>query len=168
MADSTDRLQFPFIIQGQAQKELTHNEALTRADIAIQSVVVAVGVTIVPVAPLLGQCWIVGAGATGVWAGQEGALAGWTSGGWRFVTPFEGMAVWSLADQKWVQRTSTAWAVGAANAASYAINGTTVVKSQRAPIANPVGGTVIDSESRIALEAILTALRGHGLIATSL
>ena len=168
MADSTGRLQFPFIIQGQAQKEVTHNEALARADIAIQPVVVAVGVATVPDAPLPGECWIVGAGATGAWAGQAGALASWTSGGWRFVTPFEGMVVWSLADQKWVQRTSTAWAVGAANAASYAVNGTTVVRSQRSPIANPTGGSVMDSEARIALEAILTALRGHGLIATSL
>ena len=37
--ETTARLTLPFLQSGQAQKELTHNEALTLLDIAVQPVV---------------------------------------------------------------------------------------------------------------------------------
>ena len=110
---TTDRLRLPLLAAAQALKEMTHNEALTLLDAVVQATVVAVAPASVPATPVPGQCWIVGIGATGAWAGHDGALAFWTSGGWRFVAPFLGMAVWSLADNAPVRRMSFGWYNGA-------------------------------------------------------
>jgi hypothetical protein len=44
------------------------------------------------------------------------------------------------------------------------IDGQIVLRERQPAIPNPAGGTVVDSESRAALEAILDALRTHGMI----
>ena len=166
MTDISDRLALPLIAPGQAQKEMTHNEALALVDMFVQPVVRAVAPATVPANPMLGQCWIIGTGATGVWAGHDGALACWTSGGWCFVAAFEGMSVWSLADKMTVVRGAANWVIGHINAKMIRINDVPVLTVQQSAIAAPGGGAVIDSESRSALSAILGALRAHGLIAT--
>ena len=68
-----------------SNKPFVNFYATAALDIAVQPVVEAVGVDTPPVAPLPGQCWIVGDAPTGVWSGQASALAGWTPSGWRFV-----------------------------------------------------------------------------------
>lgn len=65
MTDMTDRLALALIAPGQAQKEMTHNEALARLDIMVQPVVQAIAPASVPASPTFGQCWIVGVGASG-------------------------------------------------------------------------------------------------------
>ncbi len=162
----TDRFALPFLIAGQAQKEVTHNEALAMLDMLVQPVVQSVAPAAVPASPSLGQCWIVGTGATGEWAGHDGAFAGWTSGGWRFVMPLEGAATWSLADSMQVRRIAGNWEVGGENVKTVSVNGTKVLGNQQTAIATPTGGAAIDAEARAAIQAILTALRAHGLIAT--
>ena len=166
MTDITDRLAIALIAPGQAQKEMTHNEALARLDIMVQAVVQSVAPTSVPASPMLGQCWIIGVGASGVWVGRDGAIAAWTAGGWRFVPPFEGMTAWSVADAMQVIRRGTSWVIGEVNAQQVRINNVPVLTVRQPAIATPVGGTMIDGESRSAITAILGALRTHGLIAT--
>jgi hypothetical protein len=166
MTDISDRLAFPLIAPGQAQKEMTHNEALTRLDILVQPVVQAVAPASTPANPMLGQCWIVGAGATGAWAGREGALAAWTAGGWRFVAAFDGMTAWSITDAMIVIRRGASWAIGQVNAQQIRINNVPLLTVRQPAIANPTAGTTIDSESRASIAAILAMLRTHGLIAT--
>ena len=161
---TTDRLRLPLLAAAQAQKEMTHNEALTLLDAVVQATVVAVAPASVPATPVPGQCWIVGISATGAWAGHDGALAFWTSGGWRFVAPFLGMAVWSLADNAPVRRMSFGWYTGAVIGRWLEIDGAQVVSGRRPAIADPTGGTTIDPEARATLIAVLGALRGHGLI----
>jgi Protein of unknown function (DUF2793) len=165
MTDTSDRLKLPLLATGQAQKEATHNEALTLADMLMQPVVQSIAPASVPAAPQLGQCWIVGTAATGAWAGHDGALACWSAGGWRFADPFEGMSVWNLASNSVAKRGASSWSSGIINAAQYRINDVQVVTSRQNAIDGPTGGTVIDAESRIAVAAILTTLRTHGLIA---
>jgi Protein of unknown function (DUF2793) len=165
MPDLTDRLSLPLLVAGQAQKEVTHNEALTLLDTLVQPVVVAVAPSAIPPAPVPGQSWIVGSSPGGVWAGKEGHIASWTSGGWRFCAPREGMILWSLADTLVVRRTSSAWVVGVETASSLAINGQQVVGSRGSGILDPVGGGNVDAESRLAIGSILSTLRLHGLIA---
>jgi len=165
MPDTSDRLKLPLLTAGQAQKEVTHNEALALADMLVQPVVQSVAPASVPGAPQPGQCWIVGAGATGDWAGQDGALACWTSGGWRFAAAFEGMTAWNLATGSFVRRSASAWLAGVLAGSRLDINGVQVIAARQAAIANPSGGTTIDAEARVALAAILASLRTHGLIA---
>jgi hypothetical protein len=46
------------------------------------------------------------------------------------------------------------------------VGGQQVVGSQAAAIASPSGGATVDAEARTAIDAILAALRAHGLIGT--
>jgi hypothetical protein len=87
MTDTSPRFLLPFILPGQAQKETYHNEALILIDAALHAQIEAAPLDEVPDAPAPDQCWIVGTGAGGAWAGHADSLACWTAGGWRFVSP---------------------------------------------------------------------------------
>jgi hypothetical protein len=165
MTEWSDRFALPLLSAGQAQKELYHNEALARLDMLAHAAVEAHGLDTPPATPVAGQCWIVGSSPTGAWAGHAGMLAGWTSGGWRFVPPRAGMAVWDAGAGHWLYHDGTDWVDGALTATSLKIGGVQIVGSQLAAIPDPVGGSVVDGEGRAALVVILDALRTHGLIA---
>jgi hypothetical protein len=47
----------------------------------------------------------------------------------------------------------------------YRVDGVKVVGSQQAAVSDPTGGSTIDAQARTAINGILAALRGHGLIA---
>lgn len=163
--ETTARLAMPLLQPGQAQKELYHNEALALLDIAVQPAVEAVGIDTPPAEPALGQCWIVGPAPVGAWAGRAAALAGWTSGGWRFVAARDGLSAWSRADAQPVRFDGAGWRIGELRGAALVIGGVQVVGARGSAITEPVGGTTIDAEGRAAISAILNALRTHGLIA---
>jgi len=145
MASTTARLTLPMIEPGQAQKELTHNEALVLLDAAVQPAVEAIGIDVPPAAPLAGQAWIAGAAPTGAWAGQPRVLAAWTAGGWRFVAAREGMAVWDIATRTTARYAGDGW-------------------RRASTLAAPAGGTVVDVEGRAAIAALTDALRAQGLV----
>ncbi len=145
MSETTDRLKLPLIASGQAQKEMTHNEALALMDIAVQPVVQAMETSAPPETPVAGQCWIVGAAPTGAWADQENALALWTAGGWRFVPPREGMSVVRLTDGARLRFEAGAWAAPG------------VVEA-------PAGGSTIDSEARSAISTLILHLVAQGVL----
>jgi len=163
--DRTARLALPLLSAGQAQKEMTHNEALTLLDLFAQPVVIAVGGDTPPESPGAGQCWIVGMVPTGAWAGYPHHLVGWTGGGWRFCAPAPGMRAWSLADAAEAWFGDGGWSIGTLRGARVEIAGIQVVAAQQAAISAPSGGTVIDAEARGTLTAVLAALHAHGLIA---
>lgn len=117
-----------------------------------------------PASPALGACYIVGSGATGAWTGKSQSVAAWTSGGWRFVSPVEGMLLYERTSGTWAAFRSGAWELGMARAAALLIGGQQVVGPRAAAIASPTGGTIIDSEGRAAIDAILSTLTEHGLI----
>jgi hypothetical protein len=165
MALQTDRLALPLLATAQAQKETTHNEALALLDAVVQPVVVAVAPAGIPSSPSPGQIWVVPPSPTGAWAGRGGSLAVWTAGGWRFVAPFEGMTVWSIADSMPFRRAGAAWVAGVLTGRSLVLDGVQVLGARGAAIATPAGGTIIDAEGRAAIGSILTALRNHGIIA---
>ncbi len=165
MTLTTDRLALPLLAAAQAQKEVTHNEALALLDATVQPVVVSVAPATIPASPTTGQCWIVGVGATGAWAGHDGALAVWTSGGWRFISPFDGLQAWSIADSATVRREGASWVTGVLKGQQLSIGGVQVVGSRQSAIGTPSGGSNVDAEARSAIAAILSTLRTHGLIA---
>jgi Protein of unknown function (DUF2793) len=167
MALQSDRLKMPLLVAAQAQKEVTHNEALALADIAIQAVVQAVAPASVPASPAPGQCWIVGNAPTGAWAGQAGRIAGWTSGGWRFLAPFEGMQVWSVADGVAVRREGASWTIGVMTALALKVGNIQVVGAQRLRVAGPTGGSTVDTQARSAIAALIAGLEAHGLFSAT-
>lgn len=89
MSESTLHLSLPLLLPAQAQKHVTHNEALRRLDAIVQlSVIAQTGTP--PVAPTAGARYIVGPAATGVWAGQEDRVAHWDGETWEFIAPAQG------------------------------------------------------------------------------
>lgn len=163
---ATARLAMPLLAAGQAEKELTHNEALARLDLLVQPAVIALGVDHPPAAPAPGQCWIVGTAPTGAWAGHGAELAGWTDGGWRFAVPREGFVAWCITTAKPIAYHNGLWQEGDVFADRLIVGGKAVVGARGAGIADPAGGTVVDEAARQAVAAILGALRQHGLIAS--
>jgi hypothetical protein len=119
-----------------------------------------------PPAPAIGSCYVVGSAPTGAWAGKPQSVAGCTSGGWRFISPIDGMSAYVKSDNQWANYRSGAWETGMLRGASVLIGGVQVVGNQAAPIASPTGGSTVDSEGRATIDAILAALRAHGLIHT--
>ncbi|MEX6723404.1 DUF2793 domain-containing protein [Parapedomonas caeni] len=164
MSGQTDRHGLPLLAAGQAQKEVSHNEALLAIDGLLHAAVEAVGLTTPPVAPEPGQAWIVGAGATGAWAGQDGALALHTVGGWRFFAARAGMLAWLPAESVFVRHDGSQWLAGDWPVAQLRVDGQRVVGARRPAITGPAGGGVVDTQARDIIEAILSALRAHGLI----
>jgi hypothetical protein len=162
---TTERLKLPLLAVAQAQKEMTHNEALTLLDVAVQPVVQAIAPASIPSSPIAGQCWIVGTDPSGEWAGQASALAAWTAGGWRFIAPFEGMTIWSIADAQTARWSGSTWVIGQVTATKISIGGQQVVGPRRPAIVVPAGGSAIDIQARNAIVAMLETLASHGLIA---
>lgn len=94
----TTYLGLPFIEDSQAQKHVTHNEALRILDAVIQIAVEDVTRTTPPSSPAEGQRHVVASGPSGAWAGHAGAIATWQDGAWVFLTPKTGWCLWSVAD----------------------------------------------------------------------
>lgn len=164
MTDTSARFALPLLQPGQAQKEIFHNEALTLLDIALHGVAESIGDNDPPAAPGPGACWIVGPAPTGAWAGRADHIAGWTAGGWRFVAPVPGMALWLRASGVQARFDGSAWSVGIVPAHAVHVSGQQVVGARQPAIAEPAGGAVVDEQARTAVASILAALRAHGLI----
>ncbi|WP_151720699.1 DUF2793 domain-containing protein [Gemmobacter serpentinus] len=98
MPDTSPNLSLPYLLPAQAQKHVTHNEALERLDALAQLVVEGFGATTPPADPGVGQIWAVGGGAGGSWSGQGGKLALRVAGDWLFLAPREGWRAWGRAE----------------------------------------------------------------------
>jgi hypothetical protein len=162
--DRSDRLSLPLLYAAQAQKEVTHNEALAMLDIAVQASVMEAGRNNPPNDAVPGQCWIVGAVPVGAWLGHAGALAGWTGGGWRFVAPRDGMRAWDMQAGCWVVRVAGVWESGLARVARVMIGSDQILGARQPAISTPTGGSVIDVEARACLVDIVAVMQAHGLI----
>jgi hypothetical protein len=107
--DLSPVLSLPLIQPAQAQKHVTHNEALRMLDVLVQPVVASRTTATPPPFPAQGARFIVPAGATGAWAGQDGAIA-WRDGdGWSFLTPQPGWQVQVLDEGRPAVFTGSAW-----------------------------------------------------------
>lgn len=85
MPDTTTILSLPFILPSQAQKHVTHNEALTRLDKIVQLVVINRSLTAPPAVATLGDRYIIAPGPTGAWALQGRRVAYYNGSAWEFV-----------------------------------------------------------------------------------
>ena len=94
MPQSSPRLSLPYIQGGQAQKHVTHNEAVEALDVLVQLAVQAMDVSDPPADASEGQSWIVAPAPTGDWAGRAGHVAARRGGGWIFFAPQPGMRAW--------------------------------------------------------------------------
>ena len=98
MSDITTHLLLPYILASQAQKHVTHNEALRLLDAMVQLSVLDRTRTVPPASPTDGDRHIVASGATGLWAGWDLNVAFWIDGVWMRLVPRPGWLAW-IADE---------------------------------------------------------------------
>ncbi|MGN6311146.1 MAG: DUF2793 domain-containing protein [Xanthobacteraceae bacterium] len=108
MTDTT-HLGLPLIEDSQAQKHVTHNDALRILDAVIQIVVDDITRTAPPTSPTEGQRHVVASDPSGAWAGHAGTIATWQDGAWVFLTPKTGWCLWSVADMSIFIFDGSAW-----------------------------------------------------------
>jgi hypothetical protein len=96
MSDVSPILSLPYIQPSQAQKHVTHNEALRVLDALVQLVVLDHTLTTAPTAASEGDAYLVAPGAGGAWAGQGDHIAVWVDAGWQYHPPKEGWRAWSV------------------------------------------------------------------------
>jgi hypothetical protein len=100
--DTTSNLLLPFIMPQQAQKFVSHNEALNALDALVMLAVVGRTSTSPPGAPAEGDRYIVADGATGAWTGKDTCVAAWQNGAWSFFAPRPGWLAWCAAESQLV------------------------------------------------------------------
>ena len=105
----TDRLALPYIMAAQAQKHVTHNEAIRALDALVQLVLDETAAAAPPGSPADGACVGVGTGATGAFAGRDGTVAQWVDGAWMFHDPGDGWAAYDKATGEIVVNQSGTW-----------------------------------------------------------
>ena len=103
------RLKLPFILESQAQKEVTHNEALEIIDVLLHPYAISIGESEPPKDLRPGDCYIVGDAPLNSWERHANKFAYYTNG-WNFIEPFEGFTVWvkdklqhyTYSEGKWI------------------------------------------------------------------
>ncbi len=73
--ENTDRLNLPYLMSAQAQKHVTHNEALRMLDALLHLSVTSRGASVPPSDPKESEAFLVGAKATAAWQGHDGEVA---------------------------------------------------------------------------------------------
>lgn len=119
----TTNLQLPYIVAAQAQKHVTHNEAIRALDALVQISVIDRDLTAPPGTPVEGDRYIVSSGATGVWAGMDGRVAAYQDNAWIYYIPRTGWLAW-VADE------GLLYVYGGANWSAYSgsgLGGTTTI-----------------------------------------
>ena len=109
MSQSSARLTLPFIQAAQAQKHVTHNEAVRALDMLVQLSFEDDAQTAPPASPSEGQCYVIPNGASGDWIGQDGAIAAFLDGLWQFHTPRIGWRGYVVARAVMVVFDGTDW-----------------------------------------------------------
>ena len=106
---STPHLALPLLAAAQAQKHVTHNEALASLDALVHLAVKERDRTLAPASPAEGDRYLVGAGATGAFAGHEDEVALFDLGLWRFFAPRPGWRAYVEAEDRIVVFDGAQW-----------------------------------------------------------
>lgn len=132
------------MLVGQSQKEFFVNQSLSVIDALLGRSVVAALAT-PPPSPQDGDCYRIGATATGAWSGRENQLAIAIGGDWHFIVPVIGSLLFDQALGQFM-RFDGAW------------------KTASLP-PSAIGGATVDIEARALLSQVIDALAKLGLVA---
>ncbi|MGC1494888.1 MAG: DUF2793 domain-containing protein [Sulfitobacter sp.] len=148
MPETSPTLSLPYLQPAQAQKHVTHNEALRILDAVTQLSVLTASLATPPELPDEGDRYIVAIAATGEWAGKDHNIAVWCDNTWQFFEPSVG---WRADD--------------ATTGAELRFDGTSWVSPAAPTLQNVplVGiGTTADTTNRLAVSADATLLNNAG------
>ena len=111
----TPNLALPYIYAAQAQKHVTHNEALRDLDCLVQLAVASRSLATPPGSPADGARYVVAASPTGAWSGRAGEVAAYQDGAWTFHTAKEGWIAWVADEDVAIVYASGTWMLLPAN-----------------------------------------------------
>lgn len=146
--EQTANLQLPYIMPSQAQKHVTHNEAIRNLDTLVQLSVLDRHLSAPPVSPADGSRYLVAAGGAGSWAGQDDRIATWQDGAWAFFAPKAGWLLWVADETRLISFDGTTWidaAVHSVNPAPLVGVNTTADTANRLAIKSPA--SLFDEET---------------------
>ncbi|MBB3945975.1 hypothetical protein GGQ73_001921 [Rhizobium skierniewicense] len=95
MTEQTSRLELPYILPSQAQKHVTHNEALQKLD-AVTQLTIRREISQPPQTMEDGDCFLIASVPTGEWERHGGKLGLWQDDAWVYIVPREGWRAWFL------------------------------------------------------------------------
>jgi len=147
MSDTSARLLLPLIQPSQAQKHVTHNEALLILDVATQLVVQSFDANMPPASPQEGDLYALDSNPGDVWGDQGGKLALWWDAQWRFFEPQDGWRAGLLGSAQVFVRQGGVWVdqqIATDNLARVGVN------------------TTADTTNRLAVRADQTLLTHEG------
>jgi hypothetical protein len=113
--DESTNLELPYIMAAQAQKHITHNEALRGLDALVQIGVLDKNLTAPPGSPADGDRYIPATGATGEWSGKDGQIAAWQDNAWMFYTPRAGWLAYITGEDLFFVHDGADWSAFPAN-----------------------------------------------------
>lgn len=102
-------LGLPFIEAAQAQKHVTHNEAVRGLDALVQLSVIDRDLSVPPTSPSDGDRYLVASGASGDWLGQDANISAWQDGIWVFYPPKAGWLCWVGDEDSLISWDGAAW-----------------------------------------------------------
>jgi Protein of unknown function (DUF2793) len=105
----TPLLVLPYLSASQAQKHVTHNEALSLIDGIIHLSVISRTLVTPPPTPIDGDRYLIAAIATGAWAGHSGQVTLRMEGAWRFLQPRKGWVLWVESESTLLVFDGTNW-----------------------------------------------------------
>ncbi|TFZ60653.1 DUF2793 domain-containing protein [Methylorubrum sp. Q1] len=110
MADTTPSLALPLIAGGQAQKHVTHNEALALLDALVQLAVLDKDRAAPPASPAEGDRYLIVSGnPSGAWTGWAGRIARFQDGAWLSLKPLAGWTAYVADEAELYTFTGSAW-----------------------------------------------------------
>lgn len=158
------RWALPLLAAGQAQKEVTHNEAILAIDRLLQLAVVSRSQTAPPADAAPGDVHIVGPEPTGAWAGHAGQLTAYEGGGWTFTVLRPGCLAWVGDEQVFAVMMAGGWSNGGWPARGLRVGDRSVLATEPVHVVGTTGGSTVDLECRSVLADLLLALRNQGII----
>lgn len=111
----TDNLSLPFIMPSQAQKHVTHNEALLALDAVVQLHVISRTETAPPAVSTDGNRYLVPVGATGDFEGKDNRIAAFQDGVYQFYFPQTGWVAYVSSEDIYIYFDGTQWTEFAGN-----------------------------------------------------
>ncbi|MCF6199885.1 MAG: DUF2793 domain-containing protein, partial [Hyphomicrobiaceae bacterium] len=111
MPNDTPNLKLPYLIAAQAQKHVTHNEAIRNLDAIVQLSALDRSLVSAPASPANGDRYIVAPAATGDWLAKDGQIAAFQDNVWSFYPPQVGWLCWVANELKLLAFDGTTWNV---------------------------------------------------------
>ncbi len=146
--EQSANLLLPYIMPSQAQKHVTHNEAIRRLDALVQLGVLDRDLHTPPVLPVDGDRYLVADGGTDAWTGKDSMVAAWQDGAWTFLAPKAGWLLWVADEDRLLGFDGAAWVDAAlhnVNPASLVGVNTTADPTNRLAIKSPA--SLFDEEA---------------------